>query len=450
MDGLLYSVISRNLALGVGSLWKPSLTATLTPDFFCDHPPLVFGIQSLFFRIMGDHILVENAYSFFTAVVTGGLIVALWRQLTKPLQGLPNLAWLPILFWTMIPIVPWSYSHNMLENTLNIFTLGASLVLLRGMMTKKSIYLHVFAAAVLICAGLLSKGVVALFPLSTIGFYWLFCRGIRFRTAAGLTALLISLVVVMMSALLSVDAVRYNLSKYMEVQFIPSLQGRRGALPNRLGVVTKLFAELAPTLGVCTIVLITNRLKRHAGILDSVTVRFSAMCIAIGASGSIPLVFSPRQSGFYLVPSLSFFALGLALFVAPAVRAWTARINVRSMGFKFFAVLSGVLLVAVVGNSVAQLGTARRDDVLIRDVKLIGAVVPADSLVTICNSMWNKWTVHGYFARYFRISLDRSPRPHEFAVMGDDNCSSVNMTAYERVDLDTRTVHLYRRKEAQP
>jgi hypothetical protein len=105
-----------------------------------------------------------------------------------------------------------------------------------------------------------------------------------------------------------------------------------------------------------------------------------------------------------------------------------------------------MLLLVVIGHSVSQLGTARRDDALIRDVKLIGTVVPSNSLVTICNSMWNEWTVHGYFARYLRISLDRSTQLHDFAVMNDGDCDSVDMKGYERVNLDTRLVHLYRRR----
>ena len=45
--------------------------------------PLALGIESVFFRVLGDHILVENLYSLFTAIVTGALIVGLWRLLTS-------------------------------------------------------------------------------------------------------------------------------------------------------------------------------------------------------------------------------------------------------------------------------------------------------------------------------------------------------------------------------
>ncbi|HPB58126.1 MAG TPA: hypothetical protein PLL49_06435, partial [Bacteroidales bacterium] len=70
LDGLLYATISRNLANGIGDFWHPHLTKTLSP-VFVGHPPLVFGLQSLFFKILGDNIYVERLYSFLTYVVTG-------------------------------------------------------------------------------------------------------------------------------------------------------------------------------------------------------------------------------------------------------------------------------------------------------------------------------------------------------------------------------------------
>jgi hypothetical protein len=59
--------------------------------------------------------------------------------------------------------------------------------------------------------------------------------------------------------------------------------------------------------------------------------------------------------------------------------------------------------------------------------------------------MWAEWSVHGYFARYNHMSLDTSPDLREYALMRDSNCASVDMASYERVELDTRTFHLYRK-----
>jgi hypothetical protein len=53
VDGLMYATISNNLAQGIGSFWSPQLSQTVFPAFH-EHPPLVFGIESIFFRVLGD------------------------------------------------------------------------------------------------------------------------------------------------------------------------------------------------------------------------------------------------------------------------------------------------------------------------------------------------------------------------------------------------------------
>ena len=59
VDGVTYASIARNLAEGRGSFWSPSYTATLYPQFH-EHPPLGFWLQSLWFRVFGDHLFVER------------------------------------------------------------------------------------------------------------------------------------------------------------------------------------------------------------------------------------------------------------------------------------------------------------------------------------------------------------------------------------------------------
>jgi len=80
VDGVTYASIARNLALGRGSFWSPSYTLTLYPQFH-EHPPLGFWLQSWWFRLLGDHLFVERAYSIAVALATAVLIAAIWRRL---------------------------------------------------------------------------------------------------------------------------------------------------------------------------------------------------------------------------------------------------------------------------------------------------------------------------------------------------------------------------------
>src|SRR3954466_8114656 len=81
VDGVTYASIARNLAEGRGTFWDLSYTATLYPHFR-EHPPLGFWLQSLWFRVLGDHLFVERVYAITVAAVTAVLIAAVWRRLT--------------------------------------------------------------------------------------------------------------------------------------------------------------------------------------------------------------------------------------------------------------------------------------------------------------------------------------------------------------------------------
>lgn len=63
MDGLMYSAISKNLANGIGTFWNPYLSETLFPEFH-EHPPLAFGIQSIFYNLFGESFYVEKYILF--------------------------------------------------------------------------------------------------------------------------------------------------------------------------------------------------------------------------------------------------------------------------------------------------------------------------------------------------------------------------------------------------
>jgi len=126
LDGLTYASISRNLAQGLGSFWVPSYTSTLYPRFF-EHPPLGFALQSLGFRVVGDYLFVERAYSFLLGALTAFLIMQIWRATVDE----PKYEWLPIVFWLLPSTVTWSIVNNLLETTQTLFTTLAVLSFVR-------------------------------------------------------------------------------------------------------------------------------------------------------------------------------------------------------------------------------------------------------------------------------------------------------------------------------
>ena len=449
LDGMIYATISRNLAFGYGSLWKPYFSETLFAGFFADHPPLVFWIQSTFFRVFGDHYLVEALYSFTTTICAAVLIVALWKQLTVGHRELSKLSWLGVFFWATVPQVCWSYSNNMLENTLTVFMLGAVFLLVKGLMDGRRRTLYVVLSGIAICLGALSKGPLAFFPITAIGLYWLIIRRITFRAALGYSFLLVIIVGAVFAMLWSVDDARVNISRYIEGQLMPSLQGHRTAVGSRFSIVEDLVAELAIMMILCAAVFAIGKARGIARKPVDGPWRQGLLMIAIGAAGSLPLIASPRQNAFYMIPAFPFFSIGFALLVSPTVFAFVETIRVESRRFRTLVLASGAMLAIVLALSLARTGKLEPRGGPVRDVKLIGQVVPRNSVVSICESMNDHWGVFALFARYGNISLDWKNKSHEFAVTEGD-CDLFDMDKYEKVDLDTSSLRLYRKRNLSP
>ena len=53
MDGVLYATMAKNLANGIGTFWQSHMSEIIFPAFI-NHPPLAIGLESIFFRILGD------------------------------------------------------------------------------------------------------------------------------------------------------------------------------------------------------------------------------------------------------------------------------------------------------------------------------------------------------------------------------------------------------------
>ncbi|MBA3284769.1 MAG: glycosyltransferase family 39 protein, partial [Nitrosopumilus sp.] len=177
MDGLIYAAISKNLANGLGSFWSPYFTATFLPSFH-EHPPLAFGLQSIFFDVLGDAFYVEKIYSLFTAIIQGVIIIAIWRSFSG--EKYKETFWLPIFLWITIPLCFWTYSNNMLENTMAMFTTSAILMQLLAFKRSQPHYLLFIISAVLIFLAFLSKGLPGLFPLAFPFIHWIVLKKLSF------------------------------------------------------------------------------------------------------------------------------------------------------------------------------------------------------------------------------------------------------------------------------
>src|ERR1051326_349982 len=249
MDGMLYACVSKNLSEGIGTFWHPHFSKTLYP-FFDQQPPLGFWIQSLFFKLFGESIYVERLYSFLTCLVSALLISYLWKIVFKDQQEVKEISWFPILLWIIIPICFWSYSNNVLENTMVIFDLLAIILLLQFLHNEKIFF--IFIAGIFIFLASLTKGLQGMFPLASIFFGWIVYRKFSFRKMIWCSGVLIAVPAVMYFLLFKNEDARQGLTEYFNHRVLYSIQ-TQSTVDSRFYIVFRLLGELAVPIALSLI-----------------------------------------------------------------------------------------------------------------------------------------------------------------------------------------------------
>jgi hypothetical protein len=408
MDGLIYSTVAHNMANGVGTFWQPSFSATVMSSFH-EHPPLAMGIQSLFFRLFGDAFYVEKVYSFLTALITAYLIIILWKKSTP--QKHHTLSWWPVFLWITVQPVFWSYNNNMLENTMGLFSLLAVILLFESLKrdpTRQVIY-HILASASLIMA-FLSKGFPGLFPLGFYFCYYLayhreYDVGRMLRSTLQLIAVFVTLTFLF---LFWNQPALQSLADYMQAQLFPALAGESMEKP-WYHIMKALALQTTGTIGLSFIILLLHyRMKINGIIKDAETLRGFFLFLMIGLSATAPMMVSPKQLTFYIVPSIPYFGLAFGYLTAHILHSLNERVQIGRKWNFIFKLICYVAILAIVAVSIFKAGQPVREKSLISDVRKIGSMVPEGSIVSASPALHNHYSLMGYLQRMYFISMHPS------------------------------------------
>lgn len=412
MDGLIYSNISANMAEGVGSFWHPVYTATHHPEFY-EHPPLALGLLALFYKVLGTHIWVTKLYMALSMLLCAWLTVRLWMRL----GGRRENGWMPLLLWTLIPIVTHFAFQGMLENTMVLFDLGAILLLLR--LDRKA--WNALLAGLLLAAAFLTKGFTGLFPLVLPLFVRLFDRNMGFfiQTLCLFFGLMLPLAIIA----LAVPEAREYFSNYMQHQV---LAGYSQGEVHRWQIVVYFLRSTAITIGVVLLVAIVNK-----GVGQKPSRVHWAMW-ALVACAVLPMMVSTRQREFYLLTAMPMVAVLLALLIEEPVARWIK--TSRAMPYIALTLLLG----AVTLNAV-RVGDEGRDVQLQRDMKVIAPQLERGEIVTVPTPLYFDYKLQGYYYRECRISLDDQHHHHHLLTTTDYPTDST----YRKIPLPTEQYHLY-------
>ncbi len=398
MDGLIYSTISRNLAEGKGSFWVLNFSDTYFTHFY-EHPPLAMGLEAVLFYVFGDYLWVEHLYSLFTIILSGYLIIKSWMLLVD--KEIKQLYWLPLLFLVTIGVVGWSMANNMLENTMLVFILLSFYYSLKSLSEKKLLkqITFILLAGFSLFLGFLSKGFVALFPLSTLFYFGVFTKEISFfRGVRDSTIMLIGLLFPFLLLFLFYPEGIDSLSIYFHNQVANSIKNV-STVSSRFWIIGSLFQQLIPAFILSIIVFFSVKKKKYQ--LSEKT----KIVLAVGLSGVLPILISLKQRDFYIVGAYPFFAIALAMFIAPILKDYLENLETRKSYLKKIKVFSFVLLFVSITITAFQFGRVGRDIKLIHDVKRIGTQIKSNSVLLISPSLAQDWALKGYFARYLSVGL---------------------------------------------
>ncbi|MFA6126546.1 MAG: glycosyltransferase family 39 protein [Bacteroidales bacterium] len=425
VDGVTYAAISRNLARGLGSFWEPHLSATLYPQFH-EHPPLAFGLEGLVFRIFGDHWLVERFYSLISILLTGYLMVLIWKELT----GEKKSGWMPLFLWVLFPLVSWAASSNLLDNTLCVFTTMSIWLIIKSSAQNRPYYLIIAGSALF--AGLLTKGPFALFPW-VLPFVWELTRpGFRLGKALLKTLILIIATLAPLILLLVVsNPARSSLHAYWVNQVVGSIENVQ-TVSSRFYILGILALQLAlPLLASGVAIWIfrkktdrTNSVRsepisdRREPISEAIAgpiilnhLKSSAGLFLLGLCGVLPIMISMKQSSFYILSALPVFALSMALAIRTLINDPVSQIpgSGKAAGiFRWATILllaASLVLAPVLGHQ------NKRDSLELAMIHEFSKVIPRGSTIRINRSLFTEWSLHSYFVRLYGISLDPAENP---------------------------------------
>lgn len=151
---------SPELEKWCGDFWHLQFTQTLYAQFH-EHPPLAMWMQSLFMDIFGTDYWVDRMFSILCVFTQGLLILKIAESV---FQRSIYLAYWPLLFFLFTPLTLWMMPNNLLENTMGIFTLTATLTALWAHQKRKMSL--AILSGLMISLAVYTKGPVGLFPFS--------------------------------------------------------------------------------------------------------------------------------------------------------------------------------------------------------------------------------------------------------------------------------------------
>ena len=306
-DGMEYANIARNLADGVGTFWKPYHDDILHPVFH-EHPPLVFWIQSLFFKLFGEGPYIENFYGLTVGLVIFSCMALFWQRVRHDFRHSPLGSWWPLLLIMSLPIFSYTLQVNRLVNTFTIFAILASYFAYLSATRNKFWLVFSMLSGVFIYLGFIAKGPVALFSIVIPILAWMVLKA-RLPVAVISTLFIAAAFasVLLTTFYIYPDSVDFWRAFWKD-QVMLSIMSRRAVRGTHWYLVERWAAEMVVPVTIAVVFMALTKMPYRQIKLNRPALFF----ILIGLSSSLPFLISTRQHNRYIFHSYPFYILGLA------------------------------------------------------------------------------------------------------------------------------------------
>jgi hypothetical protein len=295
MDGQIYAAVAQNLADGLGTFWAPVYQPS-SPVPYSEQLPMFTGLESLFFRLLGESVWTERMFTAVAWVATAAGLCALQIK-WWPERGRESAFWI-VAMWSSAPLVGWGMGNHVQEMWMAPFAVWAVVAMSHSN--------WVWLGGLLTLATAMFKGPQGLFPLVWLpiaGGLGLLQRGAAARRFG---AVLLALGVATVGLWLWDDA-REAIARNAGNRLVRTFtQARAETTADRLWLLGPMLGQWAVLLGASLAVAWI-----HFGNLRlSFDRRISAL-LSLGLCASLPLMVTHEQRDFYVITSLPFVALGL-------------------------------------------------------------------------------------------------------------------------------------------
>jgi len=449
MDGTQYAIVAKNLADGTGSFWFPYLSSSWEKqgkNYFLEHPPLIYFLQSFFFKIFKGSYLSERIYCFSMLVLSAFLISAIWKRFFKKENKYHTFYWLPILLWIIIPSVSWSYKNNMQENTVSVFVLASVYFMVRSLSKDSNKYIFIILAGISIFLASFSKGLPGIFPLSVFIIMRLCFKNITWKQAISNTLLLVLIpaVIYFLMIYFSNEA-RKSLSFYLNERLLQRIYNDP-EVENRFVVLYWLFSDLLVPMVILLPFMGFNmmRNKRSMTTLQNPILKKHMLLFAlIGLAGVIPLCFTHVQRAVYFVPALPFFAIMLSVLFLDEIFKLQQNVTMSVKALKTLFTMACVGLIAVLIYTIAVFGKDGRDQEVIADARKIAKATGKNKQIYALSGIYEEWGFQFYLLRYDNVTLEPFAKQQEYILLNKEE--KFLDTLYKDLNIDLNKYKLLKK-----